>query len=147
MADLLSDRERQTLIAVLRCAYPHKNFPDGPYERTADVVLEAARADPRTSAQLIQGLADLDRLRDAPFADLPHDHALALLRSVQDTPFFAAIIDTAVVALYNDHEVWEILGYEGASFDQGGYINRGYNDLDWLPDPRVSEADESGVNA
>jgi hypothetical protein len=147
MADLLSDRERQTLIAVLRCAYPHNNFPDGPYDRTADAVLDAARSDPRTTAQLVQGLADLDQLRDAPFAQLPHDQALALLRSVQDTPFFVAIINTAVVALYNDHEVWDVLGYEGPSFDQGGYINRGFNDLDWLPDPRVTEPDDSGVNA
>ena len=46
---------------------------------------------------------------------------------------------SAVVALYNDQETWETLGYEGASFDQGGYVNRGFNDLDWLPDPRITE--------
>jgi hypothetical protein len=47
-----------------------------------------------------------------------------------------------VVALYNDHEVWELLGYEGPSFDQGGYLNRGFDDLDWLPDPRIEEYDK-----
>ena len=49
---------------------------------------------------------------------------------------------TTVVALYDDHEVWELLGYEGASFDKGGYIDRGFDDLDWLPDPRVEESGE-----
>jgi hypothetical protein len=24
-------------------------------------------------------------------------------------------------------------GYEGASADKGGYIDRGFNDIDWLP--------------
>jgi hypothetical protein len=27
-----------------------------------------------------------------------------------------------------------MLGYEGPSFDKGGYLERGFNDLDWLPD-------------
>ena len=44
-----------------------------------------------------------------------------------------------MVTLYNDKEVWDILGYEGASYDKGGYINRGFNDLDWLPEPRIEE--------
>jgi len=54
-----------------------------------------------------------------------------------------AIKGNAVVALYNDQEVWDTLGYEGPSFDKGGYIGRGFNDLDWLPDPRITEYGES----
>jgi len=37
--------------------------------------------------------------------------------------------------LYDDVEVWQAFGYEGASAHLGGYVNRGFNDLDWLPDP------------
>ena len=43
--------------------------------------------------------------------------------------------------LYDDPEVWAALGCEGSSFDKGGYINRGFNDLDWLPEPRIEEYD------
>ena len=57
------------------------------------------------------------------------------------TPFFALVHATTVVALYDDHEVWDLLGYEGSSFDKGGYLDRGFDDLDWLPDPRVEEFD------
>ena len=32
----------------------------------------------------------------------------------------------------------QALGYEGSSFEQGGYLHRGFNDLDWLPEPRVT---------
>lgn len=139
MSALLTARAHQTLVAVLRHAFPHDTFPLGPYQRTADAVIDAAGTNPRTLAQLVQGLEDLDRLRDQPFTDLDAEQAGALLRGVQDTPFFAAIVDVAVVALYDDHEVWRVLGYEGPSFDKGGYIDRGFNDLDWLPEPRVEE--------
>ena len=50
-------------------------------------------------------------------------------------PFFKLVHATTVVALYDDHEVWELLGYEGPSFDKGGYLHRGFDDLDWLPRP------------
>lgn len=135
---LLSDHDRGTLVRLLRVAYPHKTFPDGPFERTADAVLAAAAADPRQLAQLIQGLHDLDVLREVPFVELGDEAALTVLRGIQDSSaFFANVRAVAVVALYDDHEVWDLLGYEGPSFDQGGYVNRGFNDLDWLPEPKI----------
>ena len=36
------------------------------------------------------------------------------------------------MGLYNQPEVWTILGYEGESASKGGYINRGFNDIAWL---------------
>lgn len=135
---LLSERDLQTLVRVLRVAYPHDSFPDGPYERTARAVRDAAAANPRMLAQLVQGLRDLDVLRDAPFTGLPADTALAVLRGIQDTPFFRHITEVAVVRLYDDHEVWDLVGYEGPSFDKGGYLERGFDDLDWLPEPQIA---------
>ena len=38
----LTDRQRQVLFRVLRVAYPHDRFPDGPYRRTAEQVEKAA---------------------------------------------------------------------------------------------------------
>lgn len=135
---LLSDQDRATLVRLLRVAYPHDSFPDGPYERTAQTVLDDAAANPRHLAQLCQGLKDLNVLRDVPFVELDDDVALTVLRGIQDSSnFFANVIGVAVVAFYDDHEVWELLGYEGPSFDKGGYIDRGFDDLDWLPEPRI----------
>ena len=37
-----------------------------------------------------------------------------------------------VVSLYNQPAVWAKLGYQGASAQYGGYINRGFNDQDWM---------------
>ncbi len=38
-----------------------------------------------------------------------------------------------IVSLYNNKEVWPKFGYEGSSAEHGGYINRGFADIDWLP--------------
>lgn len=134
---VLADHERLTLVKMLRVMFPHDSFPDGPYERTAQAVIDSAAASPRTLAQLLQGLHDLDRLRGEPFVELEFEVALTVLRGIQDAPFFTSVLGTASVKLYDDHEVWDLLGYEGPSFDKGGYINRGFNDLDWLPEPRI----------
>lgn len=135
----LSEQHRVTLIRMLRTMFPHSSFPSGPYERTAEKVTTAAVANPRLLAQLLQGLDDLDRLRPRPFVELSEETALTLLRALQDTAFFRGVLDIAVVQFYDDHEVWDLLGYEGHSFEKGGYLERGFADLDWLPEPRVTE--------
>ena len=134
-----SDRARRVLVRLLRVAYPHGRFPDGPYERTAAAVEDAAAADAADDRALTSGLAGLDRAAGGDFTALDDAAAEALLRDRADEYFFRRIRSTAVVALYDDPEVWELLGYEGPSFDRGGYLHRGFDDLDWLPSPRVEE--------
>lgn len=142
MTDLLSPRDRQTLRKVVRTTFPHPTFPPGPYERATDAVVAAADADPRLLAQLIQGLTDLDGQRERPFAELDDETAAAVLRGADGSPFLTGIVDSVVVTLYSDPEVWGLLGYEGPSFDQGGYVDRGFDDLDWLPDPQIEYAEQ-----
>ena len=133
----LTARQAEVLLRLLRVAYPHPSFPDAPYERTAKTVEDAGRTDD----VLADGLDDLDARADGDFCALDDERATALVAEVADTPFFALVHSTTVVALYDDHEVWDLLGYEGASYDKGGYLHRGFDDLDWLPDPRIEEFD------
>ena len=133
----LTGRQAKVLLRLLRVAYPHPGFPDAPYERTAKTVEDAGRSDDT----LADGLDDLDARADGDFCSLDDDRATSLIAGVADTPFFALVHSTTVVALYDDHEVWDLLGYEGSSFDKGGYLHRGFDDLDWLPDPRIEEFD------
>ena len=136
---LLPDDAQERLVRVVKAAFPHKAFPDGPYERTAAHIIVTAAASPYQTAQLGQGLVSLDSLRDRPFADLDAAEQLAVLEQVQNTPFFQLVRSTTVVFMYSDRDVWAILGYEGESSDKGGYVDRGFDDLDWLPDPRIEE--------
>lgn len=129
---------KPVLVRLLRVAYPHDRFPDGPYERTADTILSGVKDDVWHRVTLENGLKSL---QTKGFQDMSDAEAQSLLREIADAEFFVHARGVAVVALYDDHEVWELLGYEGASFDQGGYLHRGFNDLDWLPDPRIEEYD------
>ncbi len=127
----------RTLLRMLRLMYPHDRFPDGPYERTRDVLLANAAASPRLAGLVTQGVRDLDALGGRPFAELSTADATAVLERMAETDFFIAVRTMAFATLYNDNEVWELLGYEGPSYHLGGYVERGFADLDWLPEPPV----------
>jgi len=138
----LTERQRKILFRLLRVAFPHDRFPDSPYERTAERVEQAAGPSADHLDALARGLDGLDGLdadSSGDFLALDEEAATAALRLIDQQSFFRQIHSTTVVALYDDREVWGLLGYEGASFDQGGYLDRGFDDLDWLPDPRVTE--------
>lgn len=137
----LTERQRAILVRLLRVAYPHDSFPDGPYERTADAVVGATADDQRLARTLGQDLDQLDVIAGGDFLSVDEQTATQWLREYSDEPYFRAIRGIAVVALYDDSEVWQLLGYEGPSVDQGGYLHRGFDDLDWLPDPRIEEYD------
>lgn len=144
----VGDDARKNLVRLLRAAYPHPRFPDGPYERTADEILSQVTESVWHRMVLVQGLASLDAKAaqstgqsGSSFADLDDAAAYSLLKEIEGAQFFAFIRGVTVVTLYNDHEVWDLLGYEGESFSKGGYVDRGFDDLDWLPNPRIEEYD------
>jgi hypothetical protein len=56
----------------------------------------------------------------------------------EGSDFFELVRSTAVVEVYSDQRTWRLVGYEGPSFDQDGYLHRRFNDLDWLPDPEAA---------
>jgi len=133
----LTEEARSVLIRVIRVAFPHPRFPDGPYERTADTILKEAENSTWFRVALTQGLLTLGHLAGGDFRDLDDEDATKVLRRIESTEFFGFVRRTTVLNLYDNEDVWEVLGYEGASVDKGGYVNRGFDDLDWLPDPRV----------
>lgn len=142
-ATQLSEEAQSTLIRILRVAFPHPGFPDGPYARTAAKIAAEAAASTWFRIELVQGLATLNAAADEHrFIDLSDEEAMSVLRRIEDSVFFGFIRRTTVLNFYDDPEVWEALGYEGSSFDQGGYLHRGFNDLDWLPEPRIDESEE-----
>ncbi|MBB5830769.1 hypothetical protein [Brachybacterium aquaticum] len=136
-----TDEATETLVALIRAAFPHEGVPESAYRRAAATVQESADATAWMRVKLAQGLDSLQALAGGAFTDLSPAEALPLLLRVQHTTFFGFVRQSVVVSLYEDEEVWEVLGYEGPSFDKGGYLHRGFDDLDWLPDPRIEEYD------
>lgn len=136
-----TDEARGVLVHIIRAAFPHEAIPLGPYERMADRIIEMADESTWFRIKLLQGVQTLNDLAGGTFAQLSLEEAGKVLLHVEKTDFFGFIRRSTVLEMYEDEEVWEALGYEGPSFDQGGYLHRGFDDLDWLPDPRVDEYD------
>jgi hypothetical protein len=110
-------------------------LPDDVYARVGEKLAVMAREDPGIARTIEDGVSALNGGR--PFADLSADGQLEALTGIEGSDFFELVRSTAVVEVYSDQRTWQLVGYEGPSFDKGGYIDRGFNDLDWLPDPEA----------
>ena len=131
--------DKKLIIKMVRDVYPHDRFPEAPYERTANDVITKGNADSAKKAMLSEGI---ENLKKAKYEKLNFKKSTKYLKKIEKSDFFQHVRGTSVVTLYNDQEVWGLLGYEGSSFEKGGYIDRGFNDLDWLPEPRIEEHPE-----
>jgi hypothetical protein len=132
MAVQLSDRARSTTFRVTRVMYPHDHLPDEAYEKVVRKLEADAGADDAVRATLEDGVAEL-----GDFEQLDPEAQLQALERSQESAYFKLVQATTVVELYDNPLVWKHLGYEGPSVHLGGYVNRGFDDLDWLPDPPV----------
>jgi hypothetical protein len=126
-----------TLLAMTRAVYPHDRIGDVYYAKVVkDLDAEAAGFEDKSRlALLTDGCAALDKACGGSFVDASDAEKVAALEAMATTPFFQAVRSKAVVSLYNQHEVWALFGYEGPSFQRGGYLKHGFDDLSWLPNP------------
>jgi hypothetical protein len=131
----LEQNVAETVAALARTLYPHVALPDSVYARVPAKIDEAAREDAAQAQTVNDGVADLDGRGDQPFVERSAEQQLADAKAIEGSDFFELVRSTAVVEIYSDPQTWTLLGYEGPSFAQGGYVDRGFNDLEWLPDP------------
>ena len=129
----LSDSARETALRAARTMFPHDALPDEAYMAVVRQIELEAGNDETVARQIEQGISELDG--SGSFAALDADAQLEALTRAEGTPFFDLLKATAVVALYDQPLVWKAFGYEGPSAHLGGYVSRGFDDLDWLPDP------------
>jgi hypothetical protein len=133
--ETLSGQDGATLLKALRIIYPHDSLGDQYYAAVVEALDQDAKGKPDTAVLLRDGIAKLDHAYPMPFVELSEGNQLRALESVQDSNFFQTIRFKVIATLYNNPQVWQAFGYEGASYDEGGYIQRGFDDVGWLPDP------------
>lgn len=130
-----SQAEGETLIAMGRVLYPHDKLPDAVYALLVKDLDAKAAAAKDLGPLLKAGIAELDKAAGGSFAKAPADKKLAVVKSIEGTPLFNAVRGQCVTSLYDNDMAFSVFGYPGASWDKGGYITRGFQDLQWLPDP------------
>jgi len=137
-ATTLTPATLKTLVKVARDIYPHDFLVDNYYIIAVKPWDAKAAKDPAVKDMLNGGVSRLDQdARDrhnVPYVDVPWEaERVVLLQGIEQTDFFKKIRGDLIVSLYNQKETWPKFGYEGSSAEHGGYIKRGFADIDWLP--------------
>jgi hypothetical protein len=137
-ATTLKPATLKTLVKMARDIYPHDFLGDSYYITAIKPWDGKAAKDPAVKSLISDGVARLDQdatdRHKVPYAQVPWENdRVALLQRIEQTAFFQEIRGALVVSLYNQKEVWPKFGYEGSSAEHGGYIKRGFADIDWLP--------------
>jgi hypothetical protein len=130
----LDQHTAMTLVKMCRHLYPHNEIGDSYYTKIVEEFDEKAKAGPDFAKLLQDGVASLDAVYQVKWLDLSGGYKLKALKSIETTPFFQAVRGAIVTGLYNQLLVWRYFGYEGSSWKFGGYLNRGFNDIAWLPE-------------
>jgi hypothetical protein len=127
----------RTLIKMARDIYPHDRLEDRFYAIACKSYDEKSATDATLKALIEEGAAKFDeaamKTHKAPYAAVASEaDRTALLKANTDSPLFKKLRGDLVVSLYNQKAVWPLFGYEGESASRGGYLTRGFNDIDWL---------------
>lgn len=133
----LGSSNGNTLVRMARDIFPHDKLADEFYAAAVAGYDEKAPADSELKALVLNGIARLDQEATSRYgkryADVAkEEERLEVLYAIENTPFFQKIKGGLVTGLYNNKAVWAKLGYEGSSWEKGGYLDRGFNDIDWL---------------
>ncbi len=135
--EALKPETMHTLIQMARDIYPHDRLADRFYALAVKGYDAQAGKDAALRKLIENGVTTLDGLakaaHGAPYVGVGWEaDRVALLRQIEHGAFFQKIRGGLVTGLYNNKEVWPIFGYEGESASKGGYLERGFNDIDWL---------------
>ena len=120
-----------------RDIYPHERLNDSYYAKAVSTFDGQAAKSADTLASFEGGVAELDKAamasHGAPYNQVGWEiERVALLKAIESTPFFHGIRGGLITGIYNNPDVWPLFGYEGESASKGGYINSGFDDIDWI---------------
>jgi hypothetical protein len=132
---VLDEHQAATLLQLTREIFPHQGMADMYYAMVVRDLDAEAHGDAATAKLLKDGVAELDQALGIPWIQLSEGYRAEVLAARTDSSLFNKVKGKAVVSLYNNDLAWRYFGYEGPSFPKGGYLTRGFDDLNWLPDP------------
>lgn len=124
----LDSKQGRSLLNVARTLFPHDMLPDRFYWPIV-ASIDAAMSNDETADVVNAGLAALDE----GYSDLDQSNREKALAVLEGGPFFSLAYSETINGLYLNEEIWQLFGYEGSSIEHGGYLHRGFDKIDWLP--------------
>lgn len=136
-AKKIGDKANTTLFKMARDIYPHDTLEDKYYTQVLAPLIEAAATDDKKLSELADGAKSLDQIASQQFGvnyiDIKSEKdRVTVLKKIESSPFFQNIKGALMMGIYNNPDLWPRFGYGGSAWEKGGYINRGYNDIDWI---------------
>ena len=123
----------QTLLVMARQLFPHDRLGDQYYATVVEAVDKQAASDAALRKLLTDGVARLDGARGIAWVQLSNGARNAVLKTEEAGEFFSTMRTATINNLYSNPLVCRFFGFEGSSVEHGGYINRGFDDIGWLP--------------
>ncbi|QKG69978.1 hypothetical protein [Erythrobacter mangrovi] len=127
-------RQEQALLQMAQHLYPHEGLASSEFKASIAALVSSVRSDPQLAERVGQGITALDKQAGGDWLRAAGPRQAEALASLEQSSFFTEVQTKVRVELYNRPAAWEIIGYEGPSVEYGGYLERGYDDIDWLPE-------------
>ena len=89
-------------------------------------------ASEEAGAMIKKASGDLNRDDGGDWMKARVEQQLSILQARQQSDWFRYLRERTIESLYRNPVVWKLVGYEGSSIEHGGYLNRGFDDIDWL---------------
>lgn len=136
-ASAVGDHASETLLRLARDIYPHDTLADKYYTQVLLPLGEKAAKDKALATLLTEGVETLDREARArfktPYLNVEQEtDRVDILRDMEASPFFQKVKGDLMMGIYNNPKLWPWFGYGGSAWEQGGYINRGFDKIDWV---------------
>ena len=120
------------LVSMFRTMFPHEDVPDQAYERVVWELKEKAAHDQVLALLLCNGVDALHSNTRDEWSGLNEEGRAKMLKEFEPTPFFKTVRAAFVTSFYSDPDINSRFGFEGPANDKGGYVDRGFNDIDWI---------------
>ena len=124
----------KVLPDVVYQLFPHERLSRDVYTQVAEQLGGRISQSAELTAMMDSAMEVLSGNSHEKWSALPEREKTLALEKIQHTPFFQFVLNEALSGVYRHPLTWELLGYEGSSLEFGGYIDRGFNDIDWLPE-------------
>ena len=137
--EVLSGDTALSLLIMARHLFPHDFLGDQYYAEVVVNLDEQAKSDSSLAEKLENGVKDLgqiiaaDRTYNVAFKDQSSGIQLKNIKRIDGSDFFETVKAATMGGLYGNPRVAAFFGWEGSSVEHGGYINRGFDDIGWLP--------------
>ena len=131
----LDSHVAKTMLLVSKDLFPGKKFSDELYMISVDSLDGKAATDESLKKSFVDGVAEIDSEAGGNYMKASYRDRVAILNKIQGNAFFSTLRWEMVSVFYNNKKVWDVAGYQGEAYEQGGYYLRGFQDADWPQPP------------